>query len=293
MPNSRPSSSGARSDSPESTERRETFRRSDPAARSGPPVAPEERLAEFHAVLEEIDTIFGLLRVEIDQARPSPELPERPTPAAAPRLAAPPPVAESPVVEEETSWGAPSPFLDDRLATAREVAAGISTEFDTIRRQTQGLGEAVETLRSELDRASEELAFLRGNEGADAPVAPTRPLAELRVARAAPAAASAWEGSRPVAEAPAYDSFTVARYNETVQDLQGRRRRLGTTMLVLAAVISAVLMAIEFLAHEPAPVWWLAGLPIIWMVPVPFFVSSFVGTHRLLSEVPLDLPEAG
>jgi hypothetical protein len=292
MPASRRSSTGSRSDPPEQTERHETFRRADPAARATPPIAPEERLVEFHAVLGEIDTILQLLRVEIEEVRSPPEFPARPNPAAAPPLAAPPSVAEPPVVEEETSWGAPSPFLDERLATAREVAAGISTDFDTIRRQTQGLGEAVETLRSELDRASEELAFLRGNEQAEVPVAPTRTLAELRVPRTAPTA-SARERSRPIAEAPAYDSFTVARYNETVQDLQGRRRRLGTTMLVLAAVISAVLMAIEFLAHEPAPVWWLAGLPIIWMVPVPFFVSSFVGTHRILSEVPLDLPEAG
>jgi hypothetical protein len=251
--------------------------------------AQDERRAEFHTVLEEIDTILRLLRVQIDEARAAPESAVRETPAAS-APASESLGAETIVAQDETIWGARSPFLDDRLATAREVAAGISTEFDTIQRQTLDLGTAVATLRSELDRASEELAFLRTNEAAPRTVAPSPKLAERRVPRPTPPDPTPSRRARPAPDG--FDAFTVARYNETVRDLQGRRHRLRATTIVLAVAISAALLVLAYLTHEPTPPWWLAGLPIIWMIPVPFFLSSFVGTHRILADQPLDLPEA-
>jgi hypothetical protein len=37
-------------------------------------------------------------------------------------------------------------------------------------------------------------------------------------------------------------------------------------------------------------IWWIAVLPAIWMIPVPFFVLSFFVTQRVLRRNHLDLP---
>jgi len=46
---------------------------------------------------------------------------------------------------------------------------------------------------------------------------------------------------------------------------------------------------ITFLSHEPTPAAFVAGLPVIWMIPVPFFVVSFRGTQRVLRTNPMTL----
>jgi uncharacterized membrane protein HdeD (DUF308 family) len=64
--------------------------------------------------------------------------------------------------------------------------------------------------------------------------------------------------------------------------LKSRRRRLALWTVVVAAGISTVLVLLTLWAREPMPAWWLAVLPGIWMLPVPFFVLSFFGTQRVL-----------
>jgi hypothetical protein len=257
--------------------------------RGVPTADPAQREAEHRAVLAEIDTILRLLGVDVPSERTSP----------APRTAVAPSVVPSPEVPSpaETSdrWGAPSPYLDERLANARVAAAGIFGEFDSIQRRTRGLGEAVATLKVELDRASEELAFLRSNgllesiqEQEAVPAGhPTRPVAPEPEESPIESGEAA---TLPAAEV--YEAFTLAQYNDTMRDLRERRRRVGAVVLVLAAVISAALVAVTYLAHEPTQPWWLAALPFIWMIPVPFFVASFRGTHRVLKETRFELPEA-
>jgi hypothetical protein len=240
-------------------------------------------------VLAEIDAILRLLRVEVpDEETATPAapvtLPTNPPSAGVGRLSAHP-----------DRWGAPSPYLAERLANARVVAAGIFGEFDSISRRTRGLGAAVGTLKVELDRAAEELTFLHStgmlgpvpedvgpvSEGAAPPVAPPEEESPVDLAAAA----------RP-AVPEVYGAFTLAEYNGTMRALRERRRRTAAVVVVLAAVISAALVTVTYLAHEPSQPWWLAGLPFIWMIPVPFFVASFLGTHRVLKSTRFELPEA-
>ncbi|MCI4317774.1 MAG: hypothetical protein L3J96_04485 [Thermoplasmata archaeon] len=246
----------------------------------------EERELEHRAVLAELVEIHRLLGVPWE---PEGKVPPRPT--LAPGSASGGATADP---GESSSRGAESPYLDDRLAAASEVADALSTEFEAIQQQTNRLGGSVATLREELGRASEELAFLRSGPGFD-----TQPSQRDRAPRAdaptvRPTKTSGRSGGPASAtdSRPAYDSFTVSRYNETVGEVRRRRRWLFGSTLALATGISAVLVAVAYLAHEPMPPWWLAGLPLVWMIPVPFFLASFVGTHRMLSTHSLELPEA-
>jgi hypothetical protein len=257
------------------------------AGRHDRPRTREERELEHRLILAELDAIHRILGVPL-----GPDPVPRPPPSSANRPPAPPPEIDVPTPD---SRGAPSPYLDDRLASAREVAAGISEEFEAIHEKTEGLGESVAALREELDRAAEELAFLRARSAG--PSEPTSP-PPRSPPNAPPSARPVIAAYRPSLRenssgvSPSYASFSVSRYNETVREVRGRRRRLFWTTLVAAAAISGVLVPVAYWADEAMPAWWLAWLPLVWMIPVPFFLASFVGTHRILASHALDLPEA-
>lgn len=89
-----------------------------------------------------------------------------------------------------------------------------------------------------------------------------------------------------------YKDFTVDRYNRTVGSLEARHSRVAALTLLLSAGIGALL--IEIVIHSPPsnPSAWIVFLPLVWMVPLPFFLLAFRGTHRILERNPLDLPEA-
>lgn len=173
--------------------------------------------------------------------------------------------------------------------------------------RSRNLETAVESIEHELARATDELAFVRSRDDDrrsdpenDPPTArrppgdPSRAGVDLdrTVARsdrgrfsAAPSAGtSTSEGGR-------FDRFTVARYNRTMGQVHARRRTVARLVLAAAALISLGLVTLAVLAHEPEPPVWLAVLPVIWMVPVPFFVLAFRGTHRVLRAVQFVLPE--
>ncbi len=81
---------------------------------------------------------------------------------------------------------------------------------------------------------------------------------------------------------PAFCQFTATRYDRTVRQLKARRRRIFGWTVGLAAGISIALEVLNVLAREPMPPWWLALLPLVWLIPVPFFVLAFWGTQRTL-----------
>ena len=145
----------------------------------------------------------------------------------------------------------------------------------------QRLQGSVQSLERELGNATREAVFLRsGDDPATSPLKlPTGP-----VRRPRPEAAHGKSDPAPPGRPapPAYTAFTAARYNSTVDGLKSRRRRLALWTVVVAALISATLVAVAVWAHEPTPPLWLAVLPGIWMLPVPFFVLSFFGTQRVL-----------
>ncbi|MCI4370904.1 MAG: hypothetical protein L3J81_06220, partial [Thermoplasmata archaeon] len=170
-----------------------------------------ERELEYRTVLAELDAIHRILGVPAEPGALVPRAPARASSPAPEGVEGLPPLGDA--------RGAPSPYLDDRLASAREAAAGISTEFEAIQRRTQGLGDSVATLRAELDRAAEELSFLRAGPGVDSrsgsgPAAvPPNSLPKGRTG------SPTTPGPIPVGgepTPPAYAAFTVARYNETV-----------------------------------------------------------------------------
>jgi hypothetical protein len=248
--------------------------------------------AEEREVLGELDSLMH------DLANPaSPRAPEvEPTPEFLP-------VPSAPLLPEESDEelrGSSSPYLEERLATAQDVACELSEEFERMERRGSELRVAVRTLETELHRASAEVSFLRENGRREGPP----PLSMASAAATAsgrpappegpdepddPEGSAGNEGPSP----PAYDQFTVARYNDTVGDLVARRRSLAAKTLILAVAISVALLTVTLIWREPVPSpWILAALPVVWLVPVPFFIASFRGTQRVLARHPLGLPEA-
>jgi len=98
-------------------------------------------------------------------------------------------------------------------------------------------------------------------------------------------------GSPATSLSGSYPDYTVNRYNQTVSALHDRRRAIAWGTIVIAIGISALLLVLTLRAHEAMPTIWLASLPLVWMVPVPFFVAAFRGTQRVLQENRLELPE--
>ena len=258
------------------------------AGRDGPLSGP----AWDEEFLREIDRIQGALTSQGDTQDPS----------AGHRAPTPDWREDEPVrTEESERWGAPSPYLEERLNTARGVAARLSADAVRVEEEVSSLKAALATIDRELGRAAEELAFERSQRSAvppsevkprPAPPAPASPDPAKRVAvrgpglNPAPAKEASW-----VPLTGSYPDFTVGRYNETVSALHARRRSIGWGTVVVAVGISALLLVLTLRADEPLPVIWLAVLPLVWMIPVPFFLAAFRGTQRVLKKNRLELPE--
>jgi len=209
---------------------------------------------------------------------------------------------ESPRETNSAAGGEPSPYLDERLNVARTSMAELVS-------QAQGVGQELEDLRAalamvdhEIGRASSELGYIESNpwdEGAGevaswrVPATHSRAVEHPAVAPRIPPDSGEGLTSRspnpPVSGS--YEDFTVERYNRTVSKLHDRRLALGWGTVAAAVGISSVLLWLTLQAHEPVPPIWLAVLPLVWMVPVPFFVAAFRGTQRVLRENRLELSE--
>ncbi len=205
-----------------------------------------------------------------------------------------PPAVETPY--------AVTPYLEERLRLANVALGGFGAGLDDLDARSASLRETAQTLEQELRQAQRELDFLRGSARLEeerplATAAPPRTFVDAGVER--PPSPRVWstgrvapgEGAlrgRPMAGA--FGEYTTSRYNRTISDLKARRRRLATYTVAFAALISTGLLILTFLAREPMPPLYVAILPAVWMVPVPFFLASFLGTHRVLRRNHLNLP---
>lgn len=176
-----------------------------------------------------------------------------------------------------------SPFFAQRVHSAREAAARLLDELAQPVPDARVVDGAVASVHLELERAHQEYEFLRSGSVASRAVpyhGPT-PAAERRLARAT-------TSGEPEA---AFSSFTSARYNRSVGRMQRGRRRLLAATVFLSAGISALLLTLTLIAQEPNPTLALRVLPLVWLVPVPFFFLAFRGTYRMLSGPSLGVAE--
>ena len=198
--------------------------------------------------------------------------------------------------------GEPSPYLEERLNVARTSMAELVFQAHGVGQELEGLRTALALVDREIDRASSELGYIESNpwdEGvgdvASWRVPATHPLTAAHPVLAPRPPAHAEE--EPASRSPnppvlgTYEDFTVERYNRTVSKLHDRRLALRWGTVAAAVGISSVLLWLTLQAHEPVPPIWLAVLPLVWMVPVPFFVAAFRGTQRVLRENRLELSE--
>jgi hypothetical protein len=241
--------------------------------------------------LEEIEGAFASTR-SAASARSSPVAPR-----ASPSVDAEP-VCDPRGPRGRSIWGEPSPYLEERMGGARAAASDLGKALGEIAERSGQLRVTVASLEDQLHRASREIEFLRTEEPATAPIPlPTSPVivpATDTAVRQRPTAASAVTASaaslpNEASSSAPFAEYTTDRYNRSVGVLANQPKKIGATMIVLAAAISAVLMVITFLSHEPTPSAFLAGLPVIWMIPVPFFVVSFRGTQRVLRTTRMNL----
>jgi len=250
-----------------------------PADRSTP--TEGGRATEHRRVLDEIDQLMR----ELGTRAPAGKAAGNPAPAPVPE--SPPPHAEAapsrPAIWDESPMAARavSPYLEERLTLASNSMLSVGQEVRELGERWQRLQGTVELLERELGNASREVEFIRTSTGM---TDDSRPVGPLPLPTAAPVATpKAKLAPAPLPPGgPSYLGFTAARYNSTIDGLKSRRRRLALWTVVVAAGISTVLVLLTLWAREPMPAWWLAVLPGIWMLPVPFFVLSFFGTQRVL-----------
>ena len=247
----------------------------------------EEIEDEDTYVLRELDR----LRDELSPRTASPT--SRPQPEVIP----PSEGERTPLPAGAPSWGQPSPYLEERLIIARSAVSELVAQSRGVGRSLEGLRNALATIDQELDRASAEIGFLRADQWEDqdvkdvawrVPTPHSPPLGHPGPA-VVPSVVPPSRAASTIAGS--FEDFTLERYNHTIGELHARRRALGWGTVVAAAGISAVLLFLTLQAHEPVPVIWLAFLPLVWMIPVPFFVAAFRGTQRVLRRNRLELPE--
>jgi hypothetical protein len=245
------------------------------------------RRVEAREVLDELDQIAQIFAADSDATAPEPSDAVLETDA----------VCDPRGPQGRALWGQPSPYLEERMGGARSAAADLGRALEEIAARSDDLRGTVATLEDQLHRAAREIQFLRREEPTTTPLPlPARPLVRPRETATrvrTPATLPTLAPQAVVAPATAtvapFAEYTTEKYNRSVGVLANQRTKIGTTMLLLAAAISAVLLVITFLSHEPTPAAFVAGLPVIWMIPVPFFVVSFRGTQRVLRTNPMTL----
>jgi hypothetical protein len=229
-------------------------------------------------VLAEIDRVDADLR-----PRRSTPATHAPAPAAVPESTRAGTAAD--YSEEPTPLDAKySPYLEEHLGLASASLVELGAGLREMDERWRELREATVRLEQQMEGAAQEVEFLRQQAGAN-PVGtfargPLVSASETLAARAA-------SHSLPV-DAP-YGEFTAARYGRTVTAVQQRRRSLAGWTIGLAALISGALLTFTYLAREATPPIWLAVLPLVWLIPVPFFVVSFLATQRIVAQNALDL----
>lgn len=267
-----------------------------------------DRASDHDPVLEEIDRIWRELNGDGEPGVPWPPLGvDVPNPAAptSPDAAPPPPpgaepwaaAPEPPDVGVRPNRpdspgpppGTPSGYFEAQLGEARRSAAGMEGDLAEIESTLMRLRGGLATVRADLTHLDQEHGYLRSRISAEGNTADRSvPTPSLPV-RDGPARA---EVPAPLGMPPPYHAFTVARYNRTMNEFKGRRAGLATLTLLLSAGIAALLVTLVLYAPATDPPIWVAALPLVWVVPIPFFLLAFRGTHRVLQRNHLNLPEA-
>jgi hypothetical protein len=233
------------------------------------PSSAEETDPELRQVLDEIDHLSDEMRRRQD--------PEHPAEGVLAEDAPPRDIWD----EDDSATPTISPYLDERLALASASMTAFGRDLRDLGEQWQRLQVTASQLEEAIGNATLESGFLRSAE--ELPGAAPLPGADHP--SGVPGPAKAWlSSSRAPGAAPTgpYGGFTVARYNSTIGNLKARRLRLAWWTVAFAAGISAILVTLAVVAQEAMPVIWLAVLPAVWMIPVPFFVISFFSTQRVL-----------
>jgi hypothetical protein len=266
-----------------------------------PPVVPAEptETPGGDPVLDEIDRVIEEVRtrrrVGITTEVPAPRTGSNPTDEP-----------ESATTDFEEPGGAPSGYLEEHLIDARLSVANMDEEIARLETSSKNLRQRVTTVESDLDRITGEYRFVRNHGWMADPAArivpPLPPWAESAPnedPRVLSTHAVLGSSGSPTparldlaaSSSPVYREFTVDRYNRTIDTLKGRSATLVAITLLLSAAIGAVLVAVVLFSPAVDPPIWVAALPLVWMVPVPYFLYSFRGTHRVLQRNHLNLPE--
>jgi hypothetical protein len=184
---------------------------------------------------------------------------------------------------------------DPRLLSAQRAVRYLDRELSALNPRAETLSAAIRTIQQELERSAEGLdppPIARSSSISTAEVEEKRPTVE-RATTNSNAGHSTSAESADIAEPNApYRSFTAARYNRTIGGLQARRGHIAAGTLLVSALLSAALLFLTLRAPVSSSTPWVSVLPVVWMVPVPFFVLAFRGTLRMLGRGPLLVPEA-
>ena len=221
-------------------------------------------------VLTELAQLDAELKSRRGQTAPSPPAPE-PGSEASPEA---PAGANGPL----------TPHLEQRIELASASLVQIGAGLRAIDDQWAAIRAEANRLEQQMDGAAEELEFLRERGGA----APAAPAPQVLLASPTEVLAARVAARRAPVEAP-YSEFTADRYRRTIRAVEQRRGPVAAWTIGLAAAISGALLTFTFLAHESAPTLWLAILPLVWLIPVPFFFVSFLSTQRIVRQNALQL----
>lgn len=268
-------------------------------SRSTGPAAPEPLAPEDDPlVLDEIDRIIA----ELQTKRGASVTEADPMPGTAPSSG-----GTRALGGRDAHGAAPSGYFEEHLEAARRAVGDVDEKVEELQKTSALLRQRVASAETELGRISREYQFLQdrlnaapstGNAGGTAAPwseddpAPPSPLRASRSSAISSGSFTAIQAASADGPAPVYESFTVDRYNRTIDSLKDRRTKLVAWTLLLSAVIGIVLVLVVLYSPVVNPPIWVAVLPLVWVVPIPYFVLSFRGSHRVLQRNHLNLPEA-
>lgn len=270
------------------------------SAAKGSAGAESRLLADDSHVLDEIERI--IVDLQSRNAPPSPE-------SAKAACSVPPPrVGPSEAPNENGALRSSSTSrLEGQLQAARRALDHLEDKAAELESITSLLRQGVLDAESELERVGRACTFTsgrdldRGPSDDDASCSP--PWFEGEPTHAPAATGSSNAGVDPVsfgqvpgAASPTSDAvfgrFTVERYNRTIEKLKSDQPRLVVLTMALSALVGVALLALVLYFPTVHPPIWVAALPLVWIVPIPYFLLAFRGTHRVLQRNHLNLPEA-
>ena len=203
--------------------------------------------------------------------------------------------------------GAASGYFEEHLEAARRAVGHIDEQVGELQSTSERLRQRVSAAENELDRITREYQFVRDRSNAAGSAAPDGPWAPpwsegeptpptpSPASETSPVTSGSFTAIRAASRdgpPPVYEAFTVERYNRTIDSLKGRRPGLVLWTLILSAVVGVVLVLVVLYSPIVSPPIWIAVLPLVWIVPIPYFLLSFRGAQRVLQRNHLNLPEA-